>query len=122
VIIMSQEAQIDAASGVLKLWSTADPAERARMAKDWLSASIVYADPHVPQPISSREGFLKFIEIFRANLSDAEVQLTAAPQIHHTYARLRFAVLRGGKPFSSGSFFLTFDASGRIERMIGFVD
>jgi hypothetical protein len=107
---------------ILNLWNEDNAAARAAFAEKWIAPDFNYADPHLKSPATSRQAFLDFLSAFRSSLPDADVKLEGTPLAHHDYAMIRFALARGGTPFSKGVFFLTFGPDDRLAQMVGFVD
>jgi hypothetical protein len=110
------------AGEILTLWNTDDAASRAAFAEEWIVPDFMYADAHLSPPTTSRQGFLDFLSMFRSRLPDARVELAGSPAMHNDFAMIRFSVSRGGKPFSKGVFFLSFDGRDRLVQMVGFVE
>jgi hypothetical protein len=110
------------AGEILDLWNTDDAAFRAAYAQERIVPDFMYADAHLKPPATSRQGFLDFLSMFRSRLPDARVELAGSPAMHNDFAMIRFSVSRGGKPFSKGVFFLSFDDGDRLAQMIGFVE
>jgi hypothetical protein len=110
------------AGEILTLWNTDDAAARAAFAEDWIVPDFIYADAHLSPPAKSRQAFLDFLSMFRSRLPDARVELAGPPLMHNDFAMIRFSLSRGGKPFSKGVFFLSFDNGDKLVQMVGFVE
>jgi hypothetical protein len=117
-----QETRQNISGRILDLWNTDDAAFRAAFVEEWIVPEFIYADAHLSPPAKSRQAFLDFLSMFRSRLPDARVELAGPPLMHNDYAMIRFSLSRGGKPFSKGVFFLSFDDGDRLVQMVGFVE
>ncbi|MEO1287860.1 MAG: hypothetical protein AAFV93_08830 [Chloroflexota bacterium] len=107
---------------ILETWNISEPSKRQLAVSEALSPDFYYSDPHRSEPIRAHSDFLDFLTMFRANVPNVNVSLLSPPDSHHNHARCRFIMKRNGQTFSSGTYIFEFDADGRINRMIGFMD
>jgi hypothetical protein len=120
--VANLDMRVKIVNEILDLWNMDNATAQAAFAEKWIVPDFQYADAHLKPPTTSRQGFLDFLSVFRSRLPDASVEFLGAPTAHNDYAMIKFAVMRGGEPFSKGVFFLTFDKSDRLAQMIGFVE
>ncbi|MEM8782663.1 MAG: hypothetical protein AAGE65_07365 [Planctomycetota bacterium] len=107
---------------LLGAWNEPNAERRKETVRASLAAAFVYADPHRPGEMTKHEEFDEFLEIFRARVPGVEVKPGERFSQHHAYARAEFVILRGESVFAAGTYFLEFDESHRIVKMIGFLD
>jgi hypothetical protein len=111
---------------MLSLWNIADVTEREHLAASLFSEDVTYIDPHVSQEMAGAAGFLNVVKGLRTFAPDVSVEAKQPIQFYQLsgkqIGRIGFQVNRSGAKFSSGMFFVDFDADGLIKRVTGFVD
>ncbi|MBL27917.1 MAG: hypothetical protein CMM50_10270 [Rhodospirillaceae bacterium] len=114
--MMTFEATIDR---YCEAWSAADPNRRFSLLADVWSDGGIYCDPTVHAVGAS--ALLDHIAAVIARRPGSRVLRTSALDRHHDLARFTWAaVAEDGAVLRDGIDIATFDASGRITRMIGF--
>ena len=107
---------------LLTAWSTPDAEDRTEILDDCISASgFYYCDPHLPDPAGDRAAFEDFLTKFTSALPDAEIQ-TGAALTHHTHALMAFRLFARDQMMGAGHYAASFDAEGRVTRLVGFME
>ena len=107
---------------IFDAWNEADTEVRRRIVEAVAASDIRYDDVHKKQPIVGIDAFVDFLAFFRSRVSDAEMRADGEAEVLPEAARLKFQLLRNGKPFSAGTYMLALDGHGRISAMYGFID
>ncbi len=81
-----------------------------------------YHDVHCPAAIRSTEAMVHFLKEFRSRLPDITIAPHGKIETVGRHGRINFRLLRDGKVFSNGVFFVEFSEHGKVQQMIGFVD
>ncbi|HEX4330259.1 MAG TPA: nuclear transport factor 2 family protein [Burkholderiales bacterium] len=102
-------------------WNAAEPAERARLLAEVLSAEGSYTDPmvHAANPAA----LLAHIAAVREKRPGAQVLRVGEVQAHHHVARFAWEATQAGTVLRRGIDIVTLDAQGaKLTSIIGFFD
>ena len=104
-------------------WNSSSSEERKTLLSNILADNCLYADSHLPDPITGKESHCWFIDRFKAKFPDLSLNLLAPPDIHHGYFRFNWQILKSdGNIFTTGSFFGAIDEEDKITKLVGFVN
>ena len=104
-------------------WNSSNSEERIALMDKVLADNCLYADSHLPDPITGKESHCLFIDRFRDKFPDLSLKLVASPDSHHGYFRFDWQMLKpDGNIFTQGSFFGEIDEGDKITKLVGFVN
>lgn len=102
-------------------WGASASAERYRIVCDVTPEEFYYADPH-SGPLHGRAAFLGFLNTVKTRLPDGALEPTGPVDAHDGHARVPFALTRSGAPVRQGVYFADLDGTGRVARLVGFLE
>lgn len=106
----------------IALCNESDAAKRHTLIDQTFTENAVYFD--TVHAGTAHEGIESAWSTVMAHVSSAEVSLTAEPEMHHDWVRMRWALVPDGKPDVQleGTYVCQVAEDGRFTRMIGFLD
>ncbi|MGB0658710.1 MAG: hypothetical protein ACPGNV_00935 [Mangrovicoccus sp.] len=106
---------------LLDAWNAEDAKSRLAILEEVTAEGFTYADPH-SGPIKTRPEFMKFLALFRERLPDGEMTGSAEPVMHNGHVLCPFTISRALGPIRHGTFFADMDTSGKVTRLVGFLE
>ncbi len=107
----------DALNGFFAAWGDGDKDSRANLVRSAVGDGFHYADPHVPEPITSVDAMLDFLGQFPPGASARPIDPIDS---HHGHARANVVFDFGGGKSMVGQYFADLDEDGKIVRIVGF--
>ena len=107
----------DAINRFFAAWGDSDRDSRAALVRSAVSDSFRYADPHAPEPITSVDGMLQFLEQFPPG---ASAKVIEPMDSHHGHVRANVTFDFEGGNSMVGQYFADLDDDGKIVRIVGF--
>jgi hypothetical protein len=110
------------AQAFLAAWNTRDAqARRSRLAA-LVAADVVYTDPHVPAPVTGRNAYLDFADLFRSRLPDIDFVSTGVSVTVYDIL-LRCTLSRpDGTTLSQVCFVFLRNSGAEANRILGFME
>ena len=107
----------------ISAWNSSSSEERTIIINRVLAEDCLYADSHLPDPITGKQSHCLFIDRFKDKFPDLNLKLVSPPDLHHNYFRFNWQILKSdGNLFTQGSFFGEINEQQQITKLVGFVD
>ncbi|WP_412068258.1 nuclear transport factor 2 family protein [Rubrivirga sp. IMCC43871] len=102
-------------------WNTADADERWALVHACATADVVYNDPHSEKPVEGQAALAAFMGFFREQVG-WRFAFTGAPDGHHEWLRVPWALANGDGTKATGLLVATLDRDVRFVTITHFVD
>jgi hypothetical protein len=99
-------------------WGLDDPDDRARVTASVADPDMVYIDPNVSAPITTRNGYLAYIATFGEGMPGASARVVAVSE-HHDHMRAAIEFCKDGEAMMQGQYFAEIEY-GKVKKLVGF--